>query len=165
MATEPFGVLDRPPPARPPRRPCQQPAILPQGGIDTDRGDLPVRVRLNRGGGVRGLVRIDTDQHHRARVPSRDRVRGSAADSPTSRVAALVVTPLLSQAANGHRPGRHTQREPARRRQEVLESARPVSYGTLRTANPNTTPLHPYKSESTRVAGRWCSRWCRVPTV
>ena len=61
---------------------------------------------------------------------------------------ALVVTPLLSQAANRHRPGRHTQGEPAREgRQEVLESARPVSYGTLRAASPTTTPLIPYKSE------------------
>ncbi|HYZ37132.1 MAG TPA: transposase [Pseudonocardiaceae bacterium] len=47
--------------------------------------------------------------------------------------------PLLSQAANGHRAGRHTQREPANRRQEVLESPRPVSYGTLRAANPTAT--------------------------
>jgi hypothetical protein len=99
---------------------------------------------------VGGLVRIDTDQHHRARFPSRD-----LAGDPrlTSRLreslAGLVVMPLLSQAANGHRAGRHTQREPANRRQEVLESPRPVSYGTLRAANPTATPLPSYKSGST----------------
>jgi hypothetical protein len=66
-----------------------------------------------------------------------------------------VVMPLLSQAANGHRAGRHTQSEPARRRQEVLESARPASCGTLRAANPTAIPLPPYKSASTGAPGRW----------
>jgi hypothetical protein len=49
--------------------------------------------------------------------------------------------PLLSQAANGHQAGRHTQGEPARGRQEVLAPARPVSCGTLRAANPIARPL------------------------
>jgi len=47
-------------------------------------------------------------------------------DNPTSReLWHLVITPLLSQAADGRRAGRHTQSEPASRRQDVLESSLP----------------------------------------
>ena len=38
--------------------------------------------------------------------------------------------------------GRHTEGEPAKRRQKVLESARLVSYETLRAADPTTPSLH-----------------------
>ena len=64
---------------------------------------------------------------------------GSAVDTPTSRAlaGAFVVTPLLSQAANGHRAGStHPTRANPRRRQEFRESARPVSYGDATSDQP-----------------------------
>src|SRR5690349_8428849 len=77
---------------------------------------------------------------------------GSAVDTPTSRAlaGAFVVTPLLSQTANGHRAGStHPTRANPRRRQEFYESARPVSYGnatgrstrTCATAEPHTSRI------------------------
>ena len=76
---------------------------------------------------------------------------GSAVDTPTSRAlaGAFVVTPLLSQTANGHRAGStHPTRANPRRRQEFYESARPVSYGNATGDQPGTAiPLNPYKSD------------------
>jgi hypothetical protein len=76
---------------------------------------------------------------------------GSAVDTPTSRAlaGAFVVTPLLSQTANGHRAGStHPTRANPRRRQEFYESARPVSYGNATGDQPVTAiPLTPYKSD------------------
>src|SRR5215204_2009286 len=68
------------------------------------------------------------------------------------------ITPLLSQAANGCQARRHTQSEPAMRRQEVLESARPASSRQLRAADPTTTSLSPiqvgaYWSDGQSAAG------------
>src|SRR6478672_8421777 len=64
---------------------------------------------------------------------------GSAADTPTSRAlaGAFLVTPLLSQAANGHRAGStHPKRANPGRRQELRESPRPVSYGDATSDQP-----------------------------
>ena len=134
MPAQALGVLDRPTALRPPTSPGQQAAVLPQGGVDTDRGHLTIRFGFHGRRRGRGLVRINADQHHRHWVPSLpvDWMGGSAVDTPTSRAlaGAFVVTPLLSQTANGHRAGStHPTRANPRRRQEFYESARPVSYG------------------------------------
>jgi len=61
----------------------------------------------------------------------------------------FVVTPVLSQAANGQRAGStHPKRANPHGRQELRESARSASYGTLRAINPDPAiPLISYKSE------------------
>jgi len=73
------------------------------------------------------------------------RVKGSAADSPTSRYSyASASSSRASVESSRERApgGRHTEGEPAKRRQKVLESARLVSYETLRAADPTTPSLH-----------------------
>src|SRR5699024_92706 len=68
------------------------------------------------------------------------KIRGRQSDFENLLV--LPVMPLLSQAANGARAGRHTKGQPAPPgRQEILEPACPDSYGTLRAAHPNAIPL------------------------
>ena len=69
VPSQTFGVLDRPPPLLELPRPAQHPPVVGEAGLDADRGDRPVRVRVHRGGRVRALVRVDTDNHHRDRVP------------------------------------------------------------------------------------------------
>jgi Amino acid permease len=63
----PFFV-HHPTPLRPPLRPAHEPAVVGQCGIDPDRVDRLVGGRIQRGRGVRGLVRVETEKDHRARV-------------------------------------------------------------------------------------------------
>lgn len=65
MASQAGGTLHSPTSLRPPPGPGQQPAVLRQRGLDTDRGDRPVAHRLHRCGGVGRLVRVETEQDHR----------------------------------------------------------------------------------------------------
>lgn len=67
----------------------------------------------------------------------------------------LVVTPLLSQAANGRRPGRHTQREPAFGRKYSSQPA-PASYGHATGSKPDHDTVHHIQ------VGKY---WRRMPFV
>jgi len=58
--------------------------------------------------------------------------------------------PVSSQAADGHRTARHTQREPARWRQEVLESLLP---GVLRHA---TSDQPDHATAATHTSRKYC---------
>src|SRR4029079_12135013 len=83
---------------------------------------------------------------------------GSAADTPTSRAlaGAFLVTPLLSQAANGHRAGStHPKRANPGRRQELRESPRPVSYGDATRDHPGRRhpSLHTRRNYVTNTPG------------
>jgi len=156
MTTQPLGVLDRPSSLRPSPSPGEHPPVVRHRRIDPDGVDLPGRARLNRGGRVSGFVRIDPDQHHR-QSGSLLLLRGvgSAADNPTSRSwGCLAVTPLLSQAANGHRtddtpkasqPGTGS-RKYSSQPSDVLRHAR--------AANPDATPLSVIQVGSTDAVAR-----------
>lgn len=64
MPAQAVGVLHSPLPLWPPLGPGQQPPVVRQTGLDPHRPDLLVRDRLDGGGGVGGLVWVDTEQYH-----------------------------------------------------------------------------------------------------
>ena len=69
VMTQPFGVFDSPLPLWPRLRPCHQPSILGDRGVDTQRTQISVCDRIHRSCGVRTLVRINADDDHRERIP------------------------------------------------------------------------------------------------
>jgi hypothetical protein len=69
VPAEAFSVLHRPPALLELPRPVQHPAVLGEAGLDADRGDRAVRLRVYRRCRVGALVRVDTYDHSRGRLP------------------------------------------------------------------------------------------------
>ncbi|CCW14896.1 hypothetical protein EBESD8_54670 [Rhodococcus aetherivorans] len=109
VVAETVGVLDCPGTLRPRLGPDDQFLVVGAGGVDADRAEIGVGDRVDRGGGVAGLVRIDTDDDHGRRFPSRSGrgIRGEQADFKYLSQQ-LGVTPLSSHSANADRKAQHT---------------------------------------------------------
>jgi hypothetical protein len=125
VAAQTAGVLHRPPSLRERRRPAQQPPVARERGVDLHAGHHPVRAGLESAGGVAALVGVDPDDDH-VRVPLVDDRGETADDMPTSSAEAPDTPLPESDHGPEHRPVRPTPAQPARRRQAIHESDRPV---------------------------------------
>jgi hypothetical protein len=85
VAAETFGVLHSPAPLRPLPRPAQHASVLAQRRVDLNRGNFVVGVRGDRRRGVGALVGSIPISIIGDGLFLLGRVKGSAADNPTSR--------------------------------------------------------------------------------
>ena len=141
----PSGSL--PAPGREPGRPTRQLAMPGAGGVDLQRGEDPMRARLERAGGMGPHVGA-TPMMTTNDLRSDNMGSGTADDTPTFSTARH--TSVESGRGPRHRPTRQTLGEPTRRRQAVHQPSR--SRPRREARSPTRAPRAPQTSRRFRTS-------------